>query len=245
MAYNLKKFANENEYDTYINNDPFLPNVSLIGVDDVRYNPYGYSRDYLTFNILSDGAISWHATSISSSNIKTISYSKDDGETWTEITSNTGNLSTIDVVNGDIILFKGENERYLNSSFSGTTCRFEVEGNAMSLIYGDNFRNQTEFPTGTTDNLNRLFQDCTGLTSSKNLVLPVTTLTNYCYFGMFNGCISLETAPKLPAITLAYGCYTYMFVGCISLVNAPELPATTLADECYHWRMLLNYLQLY
>ena len=39
MKY-LKKFGSETEYNAYISgSEVFLPNVSLIGVDDVRYNP--------------------------------------------------------------------------------------------------------------------------------------------------------------------------------------------------------------
>ena len=39
MKY-LKKFENETEYNAYMSgSEVFLPNVSLIGVDDVRYNP--------------------------------------------------------------------------------------------------------------------------------------------------------------------------------------------------------------
>ena len=33
------------------------------------------------------------------------------------------------------------------------------------------------------------------------------TLTDYCYYGLFQDCSSLTTAPELPATTLAYGCY--------------------------------------
>ncbi len=39
MAYYLKKFSNETDYNNYINENPLLPNVSLIGITDVRYNP--------------------------------------------------------------------------------------------------------------------------------------------------------------------------------------------------------------
>ena len=69
---------------------------------------------------------------------------------------------------------------------------------------------------------------------SKTLALPATTLTNYCYSNMFNGCSKLTTAPALPATTLANNCYSYMFHGCISLTTAPALPATTLANNCYN-----------
>ena len=39
MAKYLKKFETETEYDSYIGGSPILPNVSLIGTTDVRYNP--------------------------------------------------------------------------------------------------------------------------------------------------------------------------------------------------------------
>lgn len=40
MAKYLKKFSSESEYNSYINGDNvYLPNVSLIGTSDVRYNP--------------------------------------------------------------------------------------------------------------------------------------------------------------------------------------------------------------
>ena len=64
--------------------------------------------------------------------------------------------------------------------------------------------------------------------------LPVTTLANFCYSDMFQGCTSLVTAPELPATTLKTNCYKFMFQGCTSLVTAPELPATTLASSCYY-----------
>ena len=64
----------------------------------------------------------------------------------------------------------------------------------------------------------------------------VDTLAAYAFYGLFDGCTSLTTAPTLPAMTLAYGCYEGMFSGCTSLTTAPTLPATTLASKCY-WFM--------
>ena len=78
-----------------------------------------------------------------------------------------------------------------------------------------------------------MFEGCTSLTSAPK-VLPATTLADYCYKSMFSGCTSLKSAPKvLPATTLAYTCYEYMFNECSSLTSAPKLPATTLAHNCY------------
>ena len=77
-----------------------------------------------------------------------------------------------------------------------------------------------------------LFQGCTSLTTAPSL--PATTLANYCYHSMFAGCTSLTTAPELPVTTLADSCYHSMFGGCTSLTTAPSLPATTLANYCYY-----------
>ena len=77
-----------------------------------------------------------------------------------------------------------------------------------------------------------MFQGCTGLMSAPEL--PATTLANYCYYYMFNGCTGLTSAPELPATTLANYCYASMFRGCTGLTSAPELPATVLAVNCYN-----------
>ncbi len=76
-----------------------------------------------------------------------------------------------------------------------------------------------------------LFEDCTALTSAP--ALPATTLTDFCYDYMFKGCTNLVAAPALPATTLTVSCYEGMFQECTSLVTAPELSATTLEDNCY------------
>ena len=90
----------------------------------------------------------------------------------------------------------------------------------------ENDRNCYEFPG--------YFTSQTKLKSAGDLILSATTLTDYCYNQMFQGCTSLTTAPVLPATTLANACYMEMFQGCTSLTTAPELPATTLAQECYN-----------
>ena len=77
-----------------------------------------------------------------------------------------------------------------------------------------------------------LFENCTVLTSAPEL--PATDLAEKCYWAMFWGCTSLAEAPKLPATTLANGCYVNMFARCTSLTSAPVLKAETLADNCYN-----------
>ena len=76
-----------------------------------------------------------------------------------------------------------------------------------------------------------MFSDCSNLTTAPEL--PVTTLADGCYRGMFYGCSSLTSAPALPATTLEKECYWGMFSNCNELTTAPELPATTLKANCY------------
>ena len=191
-----------------------------------------FSKKLLTFIISSAGTIVWRTSDRSVS--KKIEYKLNDGG-WKTITSNTTGVK-INASAGDKIQFKGNNTQYATSSsdynsFSGSTASFEIEGNIMSLIYGDNFKNNSTISGEFT--FVRLFSDCTGLTSAENLILPATTLKDYCYYYMFYGCTSLATAPELPATTLASNCYQSMFRGCKSLTTAPALPATTLAYGCY------------
>lgn len=112
---------------------------------------------------------------------------------------------------------------------------FNVGGNIMSLLYGDNFENQTVLTENYT--FLKLF-DTNSTVNSKivdasNLILPATTLTRGCYYNMFSSNRNLTTAPALPATTLANYCYYGMFADCDSLTTAPVLPATTLVEFCY------------
>ena len=203
---------------------------------EVNYNKpklIDFSTEPLTFNIVSAGTINW---TVLGSSAKTIEYKLNDGN-WASITSNTkGAKITVDY--GDKVQFRGNNAQYCDGTssfnmFSGSTAGFEVEGNIMSLINSTDFVAATTLESGFT--FARLFNDCTGLTSAENLILPATTLAYYCYGGMFLGCTSLTTAPKLPVTTLADSCYAMMFQNCKSLTTAPALPATKLASSCYQY----------
>lgn len=172
----------------------------------------------------------WKA--IGSGQEKTIQYSLNDGA-WTSITATSAGVS-IPVVADDVIRFRGSNNTYAKdksnySGFEGGTANFNVEGNIMSLVNGDNFAG-TSTLSGTY-NFCSIFK-LSNVVSAKHLILPATTLTKYCYRAMFSKCASLATAPVLPATTLAQGCYWYMFEEC-AITNAPDLLATTLVNSCY------------
>ena len=197
----------------------------------------------LTFEITSNGNITWKA--YSTAYTLSIDYKKNNGE-WTEITAATGNSApTISVSSGDTVQFRGNNDRYCGSdgyfpnAGAGflTTCSFRLSGNIMSLISKDNFASLDDFnliEADCSDAFAYLFKDCTELTSAGDLLLPANNVPYCGYYGMFQGCTSLTTAPALPATTL-WGGWTYnqMFRGCTSLTTAPILPVTTLPGGGY------------
>lgn len=155
-------------------------------------------------------------------------YSTDSGATWTLLP---GNTDTPTFTAGQKIMWKSFSRAQLEEKVFSASTSFDVEGNVMSLLYGDNFVGQYDLGNNTRI-FARLFQE-SGVENAENLILPATTLSNYCYEYMFQGCASLVTVPKLPATTLTERCYQNMFQYCTSLTTAPELPATTLAIGCY------------
>lgn len=88
--------------------------------------------------------------------------------------------------------------------------------------------------TGNEPPYEFMFSGCTALVSGPT-TLPVLSLPNFAYQGMFVRCSSLVNAPALPATTLSTACYLSMFEYCTSLRTAPELPAQTLVDGCYSY----------
>ena len=238
MERYINSYATENDIQIALENGELLkPYVAYIeDADRIDWNSKSkvdYTTEYLTFNILSAGTIKWTASKTDIT--KTIEYKLNNGE-WTSITSNTSSSApSIEVNSGDKIQFRGNNAQYTTNlndynSFGGSAL-FEAEGNIMSLIYGDEFKNNSTISNNFA--LVGIFNGCVNLVSAENLILPSTTLAMGCYCGMFKGCTRLTTAPELPATTLANLCYGNMFGGCTSLKTAPELPATTLAQDCY------------
>ena len=229
--------------DTYVQAYSMLrgKQSQVVSETCIYSNVHDYSMDYLTFQILENGVIPWKANTVT----KTIEYSLNAG-TWTSITSTSDGVM-INVSQGDNIRFRGNNAQYCNgnkSQYSGfglgesgtngdyvsNAASFNVEGNVMSLIYGDNFINQTSFPSGTY-NLCSLFKKAK-VVSAENLILPVTSLTEACYRAMFSWATNLTKAPALPALTLAKYCYWYMFES-TAITTAPDLLAETLVNSCY------------
>ena len=250
----LKLFENHTEYEGFVSGGTMVkPNVShCVQENEVHYNPRTWADEYFTTVARENGTISFNLwKSMGTEYITSISYSTDNGETWAT-TNNTDNKSehlviTVNVSEGDNVLWKGDakqlgyydvNEGAAIGSFFSSDGEFDVQGNIMSLLYGDDFKGQTDL-TGKDCAFAYLFYDYDGekvckVVNAKNLSLPAVTLVNGCYDDMFYYCTNLTTAPELPATTLAQYCYRYMFGECINLTAAPELPATTLANDCYY-----------
>lgn len=180
------------------------------------------SGNYLTFVATESGTFKFNGNSIN--------YSLDNGATWTELASNT-NSPTVSA--GSKIMWKATltPQAYDGIGIFGSSGNFTVEGNIMSLLYGDNFVGQTNL-TGKNYAFYSLFENCKKLTSAENLVLPATTLANACYIYMFYGCSSLTTAPELPATTLANQCYQGLFNGCTNLNSITCLATYISASNC-------------
>lgn len=256
MKY-LRKFNNHTEYET--NRDNLIrPNVSYcVQENEVHYNPipHDYSQDYLTFEALEDGTFSFKSGWYMPNEEDKVKYSLDNGSTWTTLEFET---PTPIVTAGSKILWKGNiGPNYYQNKGIGTfssTGQFNVEGNAMSLFFGDDFIGKTSLANALTKGFYQLFYNCSNLISAENLSLPATILNNYCYESMFQDCTSLTTAPSiLPSLLDGYnigrclGCYMNMFNGCTSLTTAPSLPATTLERYCYQYMFggctSLNYIK--
>ena len=219
MARYIHLFETEDGFNTVYNGEGYKePWVSLtMDVGRVNYNKTLLEMPF-TVEALGEGTLSWNLGN------RTLQYSKNSGE-W----STMDNTTRIEVVEGDTVSFKGSIVNYSNCAISCTS-QFNVKGNIMSLINGDNYASAD---TISVKNFGDIFRGSSALVSAANLILPATTLTDFCYSSMFYGCTSLTTAPQLPATTLAGSCYQFMFYGCTSLTQAPELPATTLAYNCY------------
>ena len=240
MKY-LTDYETKAAYDA-VKKDLPKPQVALTRDDyKVHFKPnkvsHDYSQDYLTVVAKGDGTISFYYGYSYNGEHTSLSYSVNEGN-WVT-TQEEGAQIDINVSSGDKIRWKGINKAisvnddgYAYSYFS-SNCEFDVEGNAMSLLYGDDFIDKTSFQD-TSLALGGIFNNCNNLINAKNLILPATTLAELCYESMFSNCTSLTEAPQLPATTLANQCYSYMFANCTSLTAAPELPATALTYSCYY-----------
>lgn len=203
------------------------PYVALVSGTTLDYNSKIPSIEVpLTFNVTSSGNVVWWDYNQN----HPLQYSKNGGQ-WT---NTSGSSTTISVVSGDTVQFRGNNQSYNDGyeGFSNTDCNFTLSGNIMSLLSATSFGELTSVPVS---GLTFLFFMCGGLTDASELIMPATDLSEYCYYGLFQECISLTKAPVLPAQALAEGSYRQLFVNC-PLTYIKCLATDISATDClYQW----------
>lgn len=217
--------------------------------------PIDYSKEYLTFDILTGGTVNWIVQNATYA--KTISYSLDEGNSWTDITSSTGGTS-FNVNAGDRVVFRGNTRgtsqgtsdasNYAN--FSGSTAYFNLSGNIDSIADATNFKTGS---VSLTSNYKALFR-ATNVVDASNLYLPSPTV-EFQYRFLFRECASLVAIPSMEHFSTRVN---YMCMGifslCTSLERATGLPSINFAEsgdtrylfaEMFSGCTNLNYVENY
>lgn len=210
----LHKVSVTGDYND-LSNKPTIPSIAPLAKQTYLTYITIYPEDcYFTYIALGDGTCR-----LANSDYY---YSNDLGVTWNHITSSS---TLINVVKGDIVLFKGTIMPQAYAGIGGfkSSVAYEVAGNIMSFLYGDNFRGQTAFPSNMQESSGffEMFNNETKLKSAKHLILTASTVPFQTYGNMFVNCSNLVAGPIIAAETVVdYGCMT-MFDGCsnISYIN--------------------------
>ena len=205
-------------------------------------NERDYSLEYFTIESLENSnAIKMQRSG--APNNPTLSYSLDGGETWTTATiSATKSFGTINT--GQKIIFKGNNTKFATAwnvynYFTGSK-QFKVYGNVMSLLNGDDFRENSEFENNSTHNFAGLLRT-TYVVDASNLILPALTCKQDSYNGMFRGATALQHGPQMLARnSLGTGCCSSMFEECINLEEPIEINFTGLTQQCCQRMFCMN-----
>ena len=196
-----------------------------------------YTREYMTFLTKEPCTFTFQSTSaFYSLDTNFAQYSLDSGSTWHTLSSSAETTPVIQA--NQRVMWKCDATP--NSSLLGggigvflTTGRFELEGNIMSMLWGDDFIGKTDLKGSYV--FFGLF-DSTSVTNAENLIMPATTLTEWCYASMFPRCALLEKAPVLSATTSVNRCYLGMFANCSSLKYVKCLMTDMSApDATYGW----------
>ena len=205
-----------------------------------RYG-HDYSQDYFTIESLANN----NKLRVRNQEcfILTFYYSIDDGQTWNSFTVPKNSRTIFTTLNqGEKVLVKCTTPSlaaaWNQRNFFQVDYAIRVSGNTMSLLWGDDFANHSEFAEGSSFNLCGLFfyndNQTAVVVDASNLILPATIATEGCYNCMFRHNLTLEKPPKMNLTTLAPSCCSSMYEACTSLQYYEELPVATPADECYH-----------
>ena len=165
MEY-LHLFETKSKHDILRNGNKYRePWIAYVRDDElVTYNK-GWSEKYLTFEALESGTFTFTMENkLSIACVESVSYSIDDGETWTTANNIDGEsvtLTTPTISEGNKVLWKGVGVQYCSNTdpypgsnfghgYFSSTGLFNVYGNIMSMLFGDNFIDKIEFPERIT-----------------------------------------------------------------------------------------------
>lgn len=184
----------------------------------------------------------------------TVNYSFDKSTWYTQRTGFGENCGKIEIPAFTFVYLKATTSRwgssylqnYNNIINTSSEAKFEIGGNIMSLLLGDDYASVTAF---TSNNYNyafkQIFKGWSSMTDASRLNLAVTDLgySLHVYEYMFMNCTRLKVAPTLKATKLTASCYCGMFFGCASLETAPRLTPTNIPDSGYE-QMFANCTSL-
>lgn len=182
--------------------------------------------------------------SVTTTHLKYLEYSLDEGVTWTRKTNSSSSVSiqvTLDT--DESVLVRGDGIRTANNVTTNTaahstivtaTGSFKASGVLMTLLLGNKANENTSIGSNNYT-FARLFYNSSKLTSVEDLIFPPDVSVS-CYRYMFNACTSLTKGPVLPATTLTTDCYRYMFSGCTKINYIKMLATDVSASNClYYW----------
>lgn len=193
-----------------------------------------YENQYLTTEALESGTITFTIPSaVLATRVADVSYRKNKGEWVTTTNTSSDVVITVNVNADDVVEWKGNATVYAgggtfeSASHWGGTATFNAYGNLMSMLYADDFRGKTTYPSTTARATQHMFSYSLVIDAT-NLILAATTCYNQAYMCLFDYCTSLIYPPAiLPALVIKHAMYYNMFRGCTSMTTMP----TILAEE--------------
>lgn len=229
MSRYINVFNKQSDVSTAVTNGSLSPKyiAYVLSGDYVNFNgryKYTpseeeiYASQYMTIEMLEPGVITAYE----------LYGSTDNGASWTKIGD--GMTTGISAQAGDKILLKAVNpffshegsplfSTYVDDSYE-VQAKFNVYGNYLSIIYGDNFVNFSgdTIPNADYQAEGGCFLDMP-VVSAEHLILPNVdqSKSNFSFYSMFSGCTELTTAPKVRALGTRRYSFGSMFRDCTKL----------------------------
>ena len=181
-------------------------------------------KDYLTIVALEDGLTA-------KLSLNACEYCVDGDGNWKTLPTDT-ETETINA--GHTLSFRGNLTPKLDKGIGTFTVNkfHNLKGNCMSMLFGDDAKDCFSLARKSYAFYN-LFKENDKLINVSKLFLPATGLIAYCYYGMFDGCVNLQSPPDLPAEVIIRYCYRGMFQNCKSLLSSPILQGKKLEYGSY------------